>query len=119
MGYLSKKEEARFLAKVNKVIDGCWEWTAYKDRWGYGSVSLRNKTCKAHRVSYQHHIGEIQEELLVLHKCDNPKCVNPAHLFTGTHQDNMDDMVLKERQSKGNQPFRGKKHSKETKDRIG
>lgn len=68
---------------------------------GYGefSISRFSSNQLAHRVSYQIYIGEIPKGLFVLHKCDNPKCVNPDHLFLGTQKDNVHDMYKKERDS--------------------
>ena len=92
--------EDRFWAKVGvRGLDDCWEWTASRDGHGYGKLA-RCHGCspyKAHRLSYEMFVGEIPAGLEVLHSCDNPPCVNPRHLFLGTQQDNMDDMVKKGR----------------------
>jgi hypothetical protein len=81
-----------------KVDSGCWEWLRAVRTDGYGTVKdRRDITVGAHRVSWQEHKGEIPEGLHVLHKCDNKLCVNPDHLFLGTHKDNMKDMIGKGR----------------------
>lgn len=99
----------KFWSKVDKSSE-CWIWIAGKGRRGTGKFmsGLRaGYTSIASRFSYILHYGEISEELMVCHKCDNPACVNPQHLFLGTHQDNMDDMVKKGR-SPRNKPTLGK-----------
>lgn len=90
--------EARFWKKVTKT-DSCWLWNACKVS-GYGRISIgtSNKNVSSHRVSWTIHFGEIPNHLNVLHKCDVRTCVNPAHLFLGTNDDNMKDMVAKGRQ---------------------
>lgn len=91
----------RFMDKVAVADNGCWEWQAYKEKNGYGRFKFDGKMFQSHRWSYQHHVGEIPESMFVCHKCDNTCCVNPDHLFLGTHQDNTEDMVLKCRHSRG------------------
>lgn len=77
---------------------GCWFWELYVDPKGYGRmVNAEGRSVTTHRESYRLFLGPIPAGLWVLHKCDQPGCVNPAHLFLGTHQDNMDDMHAKGR----------------------
>ena len=76
---------------------GCWIWNKFVDDNGYGRLSYNSKPYLTHRVSYKLFNGEIPKGLFVCHKCDTPSCVNPAHLFLGTHDDNMADMVGKGR----------------------
>jgi hypothetical protein len=87
-------------------IGPCWEWRGNRIRRGYGRLAVgKQKTAGAHRVSFELHIGPIPVGLSVLHHCDNPPCVNPAHLFPGSAQDNRDDMVSKGRDSRGDRNF--------------
>lgn len=86
----------RFMKHVNKT-DTCWLWTGSIDVSGYGDCWFRGKTDGAHRVAWLIFNGEITDGLFVLHRCDNPKCVNPEHLFLGTHSDNMRDASSKGR----------------------
>lgn len=85
----------RFWEKVDKS-GACWEWKGSRDSRGYGSLKVGSKMVKAHRTSWEMHRGPLTGEH-VLHKCDNPSCVNPDHLFIGTHTDNMQDMKQKGR----------------------
>jgi hypothetical protein len=97
----------RFWRRVNKKgpiakgLGRCWVWTAGKFQGGYGAISVGNKTTKAHRISWIIHYGKLTDTDNVLHKCDNPSCVNPKHLFLGTLVDNRADCVSKNRQVKG------------------
>ncbi len=83
------------LSKIEMVND-CWLWKG-SFRGSYGTMSYKCKGHLVHRVSYMVFIGEITEGLCVLHKCDNPKCCNPEHLFLGTHKENTHDMITKGR----------------------
>jgi len=85
-----------FWDKVTKT-DTCWLWAAFKDKNGYGRLTIRNKQYLAHRVSWELCNEKIPKGLLVCHHCDNPPCVNPDHLFLGTKKDNAQDMVRKGR----------------------
>ena len=80
---------------------GCWEWNRGLFSQGYGMLSIKHQPTPAHRVAYEVFVGEIPEGLEVCHHCDNRKCVNPKHLFIGTHKENMEDMVSKGRSVKG------------------
>lgn len=93
----------RFWAKVNLsgpvhpvIGTECWEWTAANNGLGYGVFRARQRY--AHRFSWEVHVGPIPNGAFVCHRCDNPGCVRPNHLFLGTAQDNSSDMVAKSRQ---------------------
>jgi hypothetical protein len=94
-------KEERLFRKVDKT-DYCWNWVGNKNSKGYGYLTYCKKTYRTHRLSWEIHHGPIPGDLFVLHKCDNPSCVNPDHLFLGTHRDNMDDMVRKGRTPNAN-----------------
>lgn len=99
---LPLKERLYSKIKVDP-ISGCWEWTGAKDKAGYGRINVgsrkdKSRHCeRAHRLSYTLSVGKIPDGMEVCHKCDNPSCINPDHLFVGTRQDNVDDRERKGR----------------------
>lgn len=93
--------DQRLEEKTIKYPGGCWEWTGCRNRKGYGVISLNGKNVSVHRLVYRRTFGRIPRRLYVLHRCDNPPCCRPDHLWLGTHLDNMRDMVRKGRQATG------------------
>jgi predicted XRE-type DNA-binding protein len=93
------KEHADRLAKytIRKGDDECWGWSASTDEHGYGRIRVQWVEYAVHRLAYAIHSGADPGELDVLHRCDNPTCTNPKHLFLGTHTDNMRDAARKGR----------------------
>ncbi len=85
-----------FWSKVAKT-NGCWEYTSRPSRQGYGRVLWAGREALAHRVSWTLTRGDIPEGKCVLHRCDNPPCVRPSHLFLGSQADNVADMMAKGR----------------------
>ena len=97
---LSSRDLARFNAKfVRGQESDCWPWIAAADSNGYGRFSLKSKgtwcVFLSHRVSWKIYKG--RTDLFVLHRCDNPRCINPNHLFDGDQKDNMSDCARKGR----------------------
>lgn len=91
-----------FVDRVDGIgSDGCWVWRNRKDHDGYGSVKVHGRIRRAHRFSYETFVGPIPEGMVVCHRCDNPPCVRPDHLFVGTVADNNADRNAKCRQSRG------------------
>lgn len=88
--------EDRFWSRVNKTST-CWVWQGAPWAFGYGRIEVNGRGVSTHRFSWERHNGKIPEGMSVLHKCDVPLCVNPAHLFLGTQEDNMRDRAAKGR----------------------
>lgn len=95
----------RFWSRVDKTpnTNNCWEWKNPTHPFGYGRFGVAGRNYLAHRLSYQIHYGSITSKDCVLHKCDNPRCVNPQHLFIGSRADNAIDRTLKGRTLRGSQ----------------
>src|SRR3954467_11624076 len=94
------KTLAERLEIYTKRGPDCWDWIGHKDLNGYGRLNVGGKPLLAHRLSYLVHLGSIPDDKALLHKCDRPCCVNPAHLFLGTQTDNLNDMYAKGRDRK-------------------
>lgn len=94
------------LLRKLRNASGCWEWIGYRTAKGYGRFAFRNSNWHAHRAAWTLLVGEIPEGMCILHRCDNPPCCNPEHLFLGTKTDNHEDMVNKNRRF----DFRGEDH---------
>lgn len=90
----------RLMTKVVKKPTGCWEWQGWAIG-GYGRIRVGATRKMVHRVSFEHFVGPIPNDLCVCHKCDNPICINPDHLFLGTRTENNSDKTAKGRQSRG------------------
>jgi len=82
------------LGKYTKTKNGCWEWNGAMSHQGYGKIKRKGKYLQAHRVSYEFFVDDIPKGMQINHRCHNRKCVNPYHLYVGTHNDNMRDMVV-------------------------
>jgi len=92
----------RFSSRFAKAGDAdCWNWAGRKFKSGYGKFSAGGEYRRAHRLAWEMRNGPIPDGMVVLHSCDNPACVNPAHLSIGTQRDNMRDMIAKGRARPG------------------
>ena len=95
---MTRRWPVRYWEKVDVRGDNeCWEWKAGKDSHGYGRLKVRGKQTGAHRLAWELANGPIPKGLEVCHHCDRPGCQNPAHLWLGTHAENMHDMMAKDR----------------------
>lgn len=109
----------RFWTKVDqRGLDECWPWKAWINNKGYGCFSFRGKDRPASRVAYILSFGDIPESLDVCHRCDNPPCCNPAHLFAGTTSQNIQDMVSKGRCGDTSNPGESHPNSVLTNDKV-
>ncbi len=95
------EDELRRFWRAVAVAGGCWEWHGHRNRQGYGRMKRDGRRVAAHRVSWEVHFGPIPDGMLVCHRCDNPPCVRPDHLFLGTVSDNNHDMIAKGRDARG------------------
>jgi len=89
----------RMMERVEIKKNGCWIYTGFVNEYGYGRIRNNGFKYLTHRLSFEHFFGSIPEGILVCHKCDIPSCVNPQHLFLGTHKDNFDDALKKGRRN--------------------
>jgi len=93
---ISVRERLEKYRRVD-LVTGCWEWTRARGKKGYGMIWVVDKFIRVSRAAYELYVGPIPEGLNVCHKCDNPPCFNPEHLFVGTQSDNIRDSVEKGR----------------------
>lgn len=106
---MDAKIKERFLDSfIPEPNSGCWLWLKGTFTTGYGQMRVHKRKSHAHRVSWEIHNGPIPDGLCVLHKCDTPSCVNPAHLFLGTLKDNTRDMIKKHRSCRGEKHWNSK-----------
>lgn len=94
--YAKQRKKLQENVKINENT-GCMEWQGFIDKTKYGRISIDGASRYTHRVSYRLFKGEVPEDLCVCHSCDNPTCVNPDHLWLGTHLENMQDRDKKGR----------------------
>lgn len=93
--------ERRLKEHITVTENGCWEWNGCLTPNGYPQIAFKRRAHYAHRLSYAVFVGPIETNKFVLHKCDNPKCINPAHLKTGNQKENIGDAVSRNRNAIG------------------
>lgn len=111
------------MAKTNKngpihltLNTRCWVWTGYRTKFGYGGICINYRRMGTHVLSYNLFVGPVPNGMCVLHKCDNPACVNPGHLFVGTLADNVRDCKDKNRIATGELHGRAKLNETQVKE---
>lgn len=95
--YRAEAKVSRILSIATQDTDECIEWPYAAQKSGYGTSHLAGKTCPTHRAAYMLVYGELPPDIVVRHKCDNPRCVNIRHLEAGTHKDNQQDCIIRGR----------------------
>lgn len=103
------KTKARYSDKAKRFHDnyipepnsGCWLWTGSINNEGYGQISINMHHMRSNRLAYEVCVGPIPDDMIICHRCDNPSCVNPEHLYAGTHQDNANDKAQRGRGIQG------------------
>jgi hypothetical protein len=105
------KDLAEYIASHSQPDQntGCSVWTHWKSAKGYGYLSIGARKLRAHRVAYELANGPIPKGLLILHSCDNPSCVNPAHLRAGTARENTQDCIARGRRTQNQKATSPKK----------
>lgn len=98
----------RLAGRIKVTPSGCHEFTGTRNPNGYGQLTIQRTVVRAHRVSWIANFGPIPDGLSVLHRCDNPPCINPTHLFLGTQSDNIKDAYAKGRAGLGLRPDEGR-----------
>jgi hypothetical protein len=93
--------QIRLSERIVKSDNGCHEWVGFRNADGYGQLRVNGIVDRAHRVAYRLYVGEIPKGMHVCHKCDNPSCCNPEHLFLGSNNDNIKDSCTKNRRAIG------------------
>ena len=92
-----ERTKNRLYSKTVKLENGCIEWIGCRDKWGYGQTTYLGKPARTHRLAWMLENGAIPDGLWVMHKCDNPPCLNLNHIQLGTPRDNIEDMMSKGR----------------------
>jgi hypothetical protein len=120
---MKELQEKILRMSIPVTESGCWLWTGAISKNGYGNLGWQGKTLRASRAAYTAFVGEIKNDFQINHKCDVRSCVNPDHLYAGTHHQNVEDMVERGRQPRTRfhgelHPMWGKHHCQETRLKI-